>query len=276
MFGSIYYRTKHGAYLKNPPGVRLFAEKCMGELVRGVTKKSAVYREMNENLLVEKANLRMRASELSEGASLSAGEFFSVRRQLWLHNVIIGAVVLAGIFLIFLSLSAAMSQDGASGVLTWIVSAILAVVLLGGGLVATERFIETVAPRRKASLTEEAEASRSIAPLWIVVLIAIELALFGIAGVRAAIISETFDSTILYYGFIVATMVLPIIAGVIRWDAGQYIDTYKTTTALRHVESRPDRFRPPPERGVREQLLQDEEHPVLGRTQRLQDLQGQL
>ncbi len=238
MFGSLYYRMKQGQYLRNPQGTKLFAEKCIGELVRGVTKKSAVYREMNENLLVEKANLRMRSMELSERPSLDAGEFFMVRRQLWLHNVIITAVVAAGVFLIFLSLSAGLGQEGVSPVLTWLVAAVLAIVLMGGGLVATERFVETIAPRRSIRTQELKDVTRSIAPLWIVVLVAVELALFGIAQVRADHVAASFDSTLLYWGFIIATMALPVIAGAIRWDAGQYIDIYKTTTALRQVESR--------------------------------------
>jgi len=239
MFRSLYFRTNQRQYMRNANGTKHFAEKCMGQLIRGVTKKSGVYREMNENLLVEKANLRMRAVELHEQPMLDAGEFFSVRRRLWVNNLITSAVVVSGIFLTFLALSAFINQEGGvSATLSWIVSVVLSVVLMVGGFVATERLIEALIPRQSTRTAELREASRSVAPLWLVLLVAIELALLGISGVRASILSQNFDNGLVYYGFIIMTMMLPIIAGAIRWDAMQYLEIFKTTQTARAIDSR--------------------------------------
>lgn len=119
LFKNIYFRSRYGAYVRNAEGIKQFGEKALGQLIRGVTKKSAVYREMNENLLVEKANLRLRQDELQEQPALDAGEFFSVRRRITVNNLIVTAVVTAGLFLNYLALSAFVSQQtGISSFLT--------------------------------------------------------------------------------------------------------------------------------------------------------------
>lgn len=239
LFRNIYFKSRYGAYVRNADGIKQFGEQCLGQLIRGVTKKSAVYREMNENLLVEKANLRMRQDELQEQPTLDAGEFFSVRRRIMVNNLIVTSVVTAGLFLNYLALSAFVSQQaGVSSFLTWVVSAVLAIVLMGGGLVATERFLEAIIPRHTVRTEELREVSKSVAPLWAVLIIAIELALFGIAEVRASLLSAELGSTVLYLGFIIMTMILPIIAGAIRWDAAQFTEMYQTTRALRAIDSR--------------------------------------
>lgn len=237
MFRRLYFKSRYGSYLRSEHGVKKFAEMCMGHLIRKVTKKSAFYREMNENLLVEKANLRMRAEELSEQPMLNAGEFFSVRRRLWANGFIISAVVVAAIFLIFLSVSAFISDaTGSVGLLSWVVAVVLAVVTAGGGLIVAERLIETMVPRRQP--IHEDDTGPAIAILWGTLLIGIELALLGIVEVRAGQLALAQESTILYYSFIALTMLLPLIAGAIRWDAMSYIDAYKTTRAHRDIDSR--------------------------------------
>ncbi|HET6568898.1 MAG TPA: hypothetical protein VFG50_13100, partial [Rhodothermales bacterium] len=239
MFRGLYFQSNYGPYLRNEDGTEQFAERCLDHLIRGVTKKSAVYRELTENMLVEKASLRMRAAELQEQPMLDAGEFFSVRRRLWVNNVIVTAVVISGIFLNFLSLSAFISmQTGVSAFLSWMVSIVLSIVLMGGGLIATERFIEALVPRQSFRTPELKEVSRSVAPLWLVLLIGIELALLGIAEVRASQLSASLDSGMIFYGFIIMTMMLPIIAGAVRWDVLQYVELYQTTQALRQIDNR--------------------------------------
>lgn len=239
MHRRFYFKSRYGSYLKSEHGIKKFAEMAMGHLIRNVTKKSAFYREMNENLLVEKANLRMRAEELYEQPMLSPGEFFSVRRRLWANNFIITSVVLASVFLVFVSVSAFLEGDASlGGFLQWTVSFVLACVLTGGGLIVAERFIESLIPLRPISQRDPDAIGRPIAILWAVLFLGIELAILGITEARAGALSQTLDSGVLYTGFIAFAMMLPIIGGAIRWDAMRYIDRYKTTRAHREIDSR--------------------------------------
>jgi len=239
MFRRLYFKTRYGSYLRSDHGVKKFAEMAMGQLIRRVTKKSAFYREMNENLLVEKANLRLRADELAEQQMLNAGEFFSVRRRLWANNFIITAVIVASVFLIFVSVSAFLIGDTTTGgTLQWLVSAVLAIVLTGGGIVVSERLIETLIPRHDSSQPRGEDIGQAVAILWTILLVGIELAILGITEVRADQLGATQTSGILYFSFIALSMLLPIIAGSIRWDAMRFIDAYKTTRAHRDIDSR--------------------------------------
>jgi len=235
----LYFNTRYGSYLRSDHGIKKFAEMAMGQLIRRVTKKSAFYREMNENLLVEKANLRLRADELAEQDMLNAGEFFSVRRRLWANSFIITAVIVASVFLIFVSVSAFLLGDTTTGgTLQWLVSAVLAIVLTGGGIVVAERLIETLIPRHDSSQPRGEDIGQAVAILWTILLVGIELAILGITEVRADQLGATQTSGILYVSFIALSMLLPIIAGSIRWDAMRFIDAYKTTRAHRDIDSR--------------------------------------
>lgn len=239
MFRRLFFKTRYGSYLRSDHGIKKFAEMAMGQLIRKVTKKSAFYREMNENLLVEKANLRMRAEELYEQPMLNAGEFFSARRRLWANNFIIGATILASIFIIFISVSAFLGADPeVSGFLQWSVAAVLAIVMTGGGLIVTERLVESFIPRRSPAREDLDEYGKEISFLWIILLIGIELGILGITEVRAEQLGTRQASGILYFGFITLSMLLPVIAGTIRWDAMRYIDRFKTTRAHREIDSR--------------------------------------
>lgn len=237
MFRRLYFKIRYGSYLKSEHGIKKFAEMAMGQLIRRVTKKSAFYREMNENLLVEKANLRMRADELFEQPMLNPGEFFGIRRRLWANNFIIMAVLVASVFIIFVSMSAFL-QGEVDGFLQWSVSAVLAVVLAGGGLIVAERLIETLLPRRMTTRRELEDIGQAVAILWVILLVGIELAILGITEVRADRLGAAQESGVLYVGFISLAMMLPIIAGAIRWDAMRFIDAYKTTRAHRDIDSR--------------------------------------
>lgn len=239
MFRRLFFKIRFGSYLRSEHGIKKFAEMAMGQLIRKVTKRSAFYREMNENLLVEKANLRMRGEELYEQPMLNPGEFFSVRRRLWANNFIVGAAILASIFLIFISVSAFLGNDPEiSGFLQWSVAAVLATVMTGGGLIVTERMVESFIPRRSPAKNDLAELGKEVSFLWIVLLVGIELGILGITEVRAEQLGALQESGVLYFGFIALSMLLPIIAGTIRWDAMRYIDRFKTTRAHREIDSR--------------------------------------
>ncbi len=238
MFRRLYFKLRYGSYLRSDHGIKKFAEMAMGQLIRRVTKKSAAYREMNENLLVEKANLRLRADELYEQPMLIAGEFFSVRRRLWANSFIIMAIIAASVVIIFVSVSAFLEGDSSvSGTLQWMVAAVLAIVLTGGGLVVTERLVETLIPSRE-STRHSKDIGQAVAILWGALLVGIELAILGLTEVRAGQLGTAQTSGTLYFGFIALSMMLPIIAGVIRWDAMQFVDAYKTTRAHRDIDSR--------------------------------------
>jgi len=239
MFTALKFRLQYGPYLRNEHGIKKFAEMSMGQLIRRATKKSAFYREMNENMLVEKANLRLRREELSERPTLDADGFFSARRSLWANTFMVAAIVVAAIFLNVISAEAFIDEASAlSALLRWIAAILMAVVLTGSGTLITERLITTLIPPR-AARNEHAQHNRKLSTaLWGILLASIELALVGLAEVQGRVLSTGGGSGLLYVGYIVATSMLPLIAGAFYWHSMRFIDRYKTTNLIRQVESR--------------------------------------
>src|SRR5690625_6510637 len=165
---------------------------------------------MNENLLVEKANLRMRSDELSEQHLLNAGKFFSVRRRLWANNLLLIGVMFAAFFLYHVSMMAVVGLDaGLSSFMTGLVSAFLALVLTGGGVIVTERLIESVIPAG----TEDEELTarrRAVGLLWGVLLIGFELSILGLTIVQPGSFATTKQSSAVNYGCLKLTIYHPI------------------------------------------------------------------
>jgi hypothetical protein len=238
MFRRLYFSSRYGSYLGSEHGVKKFAEMCMGQLIRKVTKKSAFYREHNENMLVEKANLRMRQDELNEQALLSPGAFFSVRRRVMANTMLFVAVLATSLFMYHISVIAFVGPEaGITDTMRWMVAGLLALVVTGGGTLVTERLIESVLPSRAED--EIASMQRNaMGVLWGILLIGILLSILGITTVRGTLLAEGAGSALLLYGFLTLALLLPIIAGTVRWDAMQHVDAYKTTRAHRQIDGR--------------------------------------
>lgn len=239
MFRYLYQRLRHGSYLKNGHGIKKFAERMMGELTRKVTKKSATYREMDENLMVEKANLRLRQNELQENDMLDSGEFFSMRRRLRANTAILIVFVVASIFMNVLAVTTLIEGNTALySFLRWFGAAALALVLTGGGLIITERLIESLMPTRTERTRRIQAPGAPMTVLWAVLLAGILLATYGFSSEFAGEFASAQGNGAFYLGFMALSLLLPIIAGAVRWDALRYIDVYKTTQTLREIESR--------------------------------------
>jgi hypothetical protein len=239
MFGSLSRRFRYSSYLKNEHGIKKFAERMMGEFTRKVTKESANYREMNENLLVEKSNLRLRQNELEGNDALGSSDFFSVRRRIRADTLIVAVFVIASIFMNIISVTAIIEGDTALySFMRWFGAATLALVLTGGGLIVTERLLESIFPQHTEKTEHVSSPSTPMTVLWGTLLVGILIATYGFSGVRASQFASGQGSDALYLGFVVLALLLPILAGAVRYDALRYIDVYKTTQSLREIESR--------------------------------------
>lgn len=237
MWRTLYVRLRYGPYLRSEEGTKEFAEHCLSRLIGKVTRKSAFYREANENLLVEKANLRMLSEELARKTVLDSGEFFSVRRRLRAGDMVIGGMFLAAILLAYTSITPLLQAHAPLEVAAWGIATVLAVALVGGGLATTERLLEALLWHRRLE-AQAGEARRVEAVVWMLALAAIELALLGMAEVRASLLAQHAGRPILYAATLAFVLVLPLLGGAIRWDALRYVDAYKRTRAHRHIETR--------------------------------------
>ena len=246
MLDALAIRYRHGAYLKNENGTRRFGERALVELVRRVTRKTKFYREQSENHLVEKATLRHRLTEMQEQPRLEAGAYFSVRRRLWAETLVLGVALVAGVLLAFFSTATFTQRLNVGPVWPWVIAGVFALVLVGGGLVVTERYIEARMnrPRRRDAdrdvSSEEVShsAPRGSSFLWGVLMLVVAVALVGLSEVQARELLRTTGSWGVYAGFLALTVLMPLVAGAVRWDAMRFMDVYKTTISYRAYETR--------------------------------------
>ena len=246
MASSFLTRFRSGPYLRNEQGVQKYAEMALGQLVRTVAKKSRFYREQSENLLVEKANLRQRQQEMADQPILEPGAYFKLRRRILLQQAVIAVTIVGAMAIVFLSLSAFLAAATPQlGAWRWILSAIFAAVLGGGGLVVTERLVESLMPVAPVDAEDTDRAvdvldanPRGSAALWLFLLAALLLVMMGLAEVRASQLYQATGSYLLYVAFLVGALVLPILGGAMRWDSMRYVNLYKTTQMHREVDAR--------------------------------------
>lgn len=246
MFDALSIRFRHGAYLRNEHGTRRFGERALVELVRRVTRKTKFYREQSETHLVEKATLRFNLAEMAKQPRLEAGAFFSVRRRLWAETVVLLITLLAGVLLAFFSTATFAQRLNFGEAWPWIIAGVFALVLVGGGLVVTERFIEARMNRPRVHddnpdmSSEEASHNvpRGSSWLWGLLLLGVLVAIGGLAEVQARELRELTGSWGVYAGFMALTLLMPLVAGAVRWDAMRFMDVYKTTITYRAFETR--------------------------------------
>lgn len=239
MFAFLLLRLRYRAYLRHEQGIKKFAEMNMGRLIRKVAKKSAVYRKMNENLLVEKSNLRLHRDELQKQATLDTGQFFSIGRRLWGSTALVVLFLMAGV-----AINVVAAHDfigaglGLGNVLRWIAATLIALVLTGGGMIVMEQLIDTYMHDQNDAFLPPSLAQHrgALILLWVVLLACLELATIGLTEVEARAVAG--DASLLYLSIIVGAAVFPITAGAFRWYTLQYIDRYKVAVTLRQTESR--------------------------------------
>lgn len=235
MIRPLRHHFQHRAYLRNEHGIKKFAEMSLGQFILRVAKKSAFYREMNENLLVEKSNLRTRLSELYEQTTLEGSRFFSTRRELWANTLLTVLVIAAATFLGQRAMAVFVAGTTVTAeVLSWLLALLMAAVLTGGGMVACARLLNVLAPQKRPDPQPEASARVVQALLWGILLCGIEVILFGLADARR--VAAATGS--LHLSYVTATMLMPLVAGALRWHHLRLIDPYKSTLVLRKIESR--------------------------------------
>ncbi len=226
MFSGTYYRSAYSTDLSNPNGLTRFAERCLSELLDRVKKKSTSLRqgiqEMDRKLNATRSYLNgARKSDL-----LSDNDFFSARRKVRIGMFLVTGILLTeGLLNYFSTLVFISGEDIGIALLRWLI----AIVLTLGAIATAERFMEAILPIRKHNESESKPRSVLMIVLWSLLFIGVEIAIAGVSEARARDIEGGHTGGLLYYGFIILSMTLPLIAGGISWDLLHVYDSYKYT-----------------------------------------------
>lgn len=226
MFKGLYYHASFKTDLQNTNGLKRYAERCLGELIGRVKNKSMSLRQEIQEMGRKLNATRGYLSTVIPADLLSDNDFFSARRK-----VRIGTFMIAGIFLTegllnyFSTLVFLTGEDLGITLLRWLI----AIVLTIGAIASAERFMEAILPIRKHNHADPGPRSVLMVVLWSVLLAGVEVAIMGVSEARARDIEGGHAGGLLYFGFIVLSMTLPLIAGGISWDMLHVYDSYKYT-----------------------------------------------
>lgn len=227
MFHYGYLRLRYSNYFRNAEdGLKAFAEGCMNGLIRKTTEKLTTIKKKAKRLNVEKQNLDHRAKGIAESPILDNDQYFSIQRKVYADTFIWGAIVVAEVFLNYVStLIFIPGEEPLLAAIRWTV----AIVLTGAAILVSEKLFE--AALASPPYKQQHAPARSIPVVigWAVLFLLVEVAIAGVSEARAKDIEGATGNALLYYGFIILSMVLPAIAGGAIWDKNRYIDAYKNT-----------------------------------------------
>lgn len=226
MFNGIYYRISVPSDLKNPNGLRRFAERCLSNLIDKVKKKSTSLRQGIQEMERKLSSTKSYLDGVKQSDLLSDNNFFSARRKVRLGTFLVTGILLTeGLLNYFSTLVFITGEDLGIASLRWLI----AIVLTLGAIASAERFMEAILPIQKHNESKSKPRSILMVVMWSILFLGIEIAIAGVSEARARDIEGGRTSGLLYFGFIILSMTLPLIAGGISWDLLHVYDSYKYT-----------------------------------------------
>lgn len=237
MFSGIYYRITVPFDLKNPNGLKRYAERCLSSLIDKVKKKSTALRQDIQGAERKLSATKTYLDGVKKSDLLSDNEYFSARRKIRISTFLItGILITEGLLNYFSTLVFITGEDIGIASLRWLI----AIVLTLGAIASAERFMESILPIKKHNETASKPRSILMIIIWSILFVGVEIAIAGVAEARARDIEGGRTGTLLYYGFITLSMLLPLIAGGISWDLLHVYDSYKYTRKYNEAKRRWD------------------------------------
>ncbi len=226
MFNVIYYKTAFPTDLRNPNGLRRYAERCLSELIDRVKNKSTSLRQGVQDMERKLSATKTYLGSVNKNDLLSDNDFYSARRKVRIGTFLVTGILLTeGLLNYFSTLVFISGEDFGIAMLRWLI----AIVLTLGAIASAERFMEAILPIKKHGSGTTRPRSVLMVIIWSILFVGVEIAIAGVSEARARDIEGGRTGGLLYFGFIILSMTLPLIAGGISWDLLHIYDSYKFT-----------------------------------------------
>lgn len=234
MFRIIGYWLRFSDFIESESGISRFADRCIGKLTDKALKRLEKKQKENANLEVKLKSLRESLSKINAGRILTYDEFFSVRNRVRVEAVVFWLILISEMFLNYIStLIFIPGEEFLIELMRWAIS----FVVTGASIIASEKFFEALLPVKPYTFAKQERMFQVFfRVLGLLLLLGFaEYAIMSISEARARDIEGGVVGGTLYYGFIILSMVLPLIAGFLRRDTMQYLDPYKNTRKQQEV-----------------------------------------
>ncbi len=244
----LLYRYLFHQYFLNIEGIKLFAERCINDNVsRKATKTASILTTYVKVLKSERAKRRIELLECEKADRMDDGSYAIKRKKS--RNFMIVVYLVIG-FEIFLNYISTLIFIQGEGLLFVLVRWGLAIILALAGMLVTDGLLSKILPEEAVrvkgsdnkindddSYNKRSQLKRFISLVVLpLLLITIELAIFGVSRARALDIEGGASGGPLYYGFISLSMALPVIAGYFKWDSEQHGKLYQNTYSYHKLQ----------------------------------------
>jgi len=237
----LFYKLKFNQYFLNIEGIQAFANRCITKYVSKAAVKRANRLTMHVTVTKEeRGKCRVELLSCEQSDRMDDGSFVIKRKKSKGQKLIVYFAILFEIFLNYVSTLIFIQGEGLLFVLVrWG----LAIILTLAAMLSTDAFLRNLLPedsvrvKGTGSQNEDFEIYKRNAKKKRVIglivssicLIFFEIAIIGVSRKRAIDIEGGNITDILYYGFILLSMGLPIIAGYFKWDSEQHGKLYQNT-----------------------------------------------
>jgi hypothetical protein len=236
----IIYRIIFFKFFKSEKGISEFAERCINKYVKRCPRFKVAslvkYVEVLEN---EKERKKIEFKKIENVDRMDDGAFALQRKKTKRLTRVVWITVLFEIFLNYISTLIFIQGEG---LLYLLVRWGLAIILTLAAMLVTDGLLTKILPEEPVRVRgnnnqntdiyeEENSRIKKLVGLILlpVLLILVEIAIIGVAHARALDIEGGVPGGILYYGFILLSMALPIIAGYFKWESEHNGRLYQNT-----------------------------------------------
>jgi len=233
----ICYRIKFWSFFKHKTGIQKFANEYIHRyiLAKG---RSALFLENYLNILEEERKKNIDNCKELKPEIMDYGEFLIKIKKTKSLTRIVWVTVLFEIFLNYISTLIFIQGEG---LLYLLIRWGLSIILTLSAMLVTDGLLTKILPdesgRRRGNrnglqvnLNKENYLNiKKLVGLIVlpILLIFVEIAIIGVAHARALDIEGGVSGGILYYGFILLSMALPIIAGYFKWESEHNGEQYQ-------------------------------------------------
>jgi len=235
MFRNLYHRLFFQSDLNNVNGLKRYGERCLNHLFGRTKKRSASARKHNLGLIAKQKSTEAYLKSVQPEKLVDDNEYFGIRVKIRTGTFfIIGIFITESLLGYYSTLVLISGDDFGIALLRWLI----AIGLTFGAISTSEKLIEAFLPHRFHKASPSSPRSIPVIIIWSVMLIGVQLAIVGVAEARVRDIEGGHAGSIIYYGFIALSMVLPLIAGAIGWEIAGFYDAYKQTGKYRKAQKK--------------------------------------
>ena len=237
----LIYKLRFKQFFLNPEGIKLFADRCVNKYV----SKAAVYKANVLTTYVtvlkeERAKRNLEFIECEKSDRMDDGSFALKRKKSKRMKIVVYVTIIFEIFLNYISTLIFIQGDGLLFILArWFIAIGLAwgAMLVADGILTKILPEESVRVKGSNSKVEDddnyeknSKTKRLIGLILLpILLVAVEIMIVGVSKARALDFEGGKSGDVLFYGFILLSMALPIIAGYFKWDSEHHGKLYQNT-----------------------------------------------